>query len=103
VTRIGANEGRKTLICRPYLDFSHFLGVVTWAFTVGPSPHRPVPTPAGTPPCHRAGRRLKTARTGSPMTIVAGSISLMAPSGPVTKFPTMRNAGPSSNVTVMTG
>ena len=42
-------------------------------------------------------------RTGSPMTIVAGSIPLIAPSGPVTRFPTMRNAGPSSNVTVITG
>ena len=37
------------------------------------------------------------------MTIVAGSISLMAPSGRMTRFPTMRNAGPSSSVTVITG
>src|SRR6185436_17719534 len=44
----------------------------------------------------------KTTRTGSPMVIVAGSISLMAPSGVASRFPTIRMVGSSSIATTIT-
>ena len=45
--------------------------------------------------------RWKTTRTGSPIWIVAGSISLIAPSGVSTRLPTNRSAGSSSSATTI--
>ena len=43
-----------------------------------------------------------TTRTGSPISIVVGSISLIAPSGDATRLPTKRIVGSSSSATTIT-